>query len=259
MNKLIAVSSVNSVLNVSILSKSMEEILMYNIGYIDLSGTNSDQYINVLSKECKLTHYDASVFEECPVDIDGFLILDGDGESFFQISDYILKIRRQSKSFIWIVSQRLDNIAKVVFLKMGADDNFCKEQTIEEFHLKILNSLKRKQGTLEKNKLEMKGISTKVKRNHKSIDLNDRKLTLTINDQDIELTNIEFKIMAILIEKRKQVVTYEELFEGVWGQNYSGVNYRIANIIFHIREKIEKSGLNMICIKTIRSKGYLLT
>lgn len=237
----------------------MEEILMYNIGYIDLSGTNSDQYINVLSKECKLTRYDASVFEECPVDIDGFLLLDGDGESFFQISDSILKIRKQSKTFIWVVSQRLDNITKVVFLKMGADDNFCKEQTLEEFHLKILNSLKRKQEAFEKNKLEMKEISTKIESKHKSIDLNDRKLTLTIDDQDIELTNIEFKVMAMLIEKREQAVTYEELFEAVWGQSYSGVNYKIANIVFHIREKIEKSGLDMICIKTIRSKGYLLT
>ncbi|MGX7150073.1 winged helix-turn-helix transcriptional regulator [Enterococcus ureasiticus] len=231
---------------------------MYNIGYIDLSGTNSDQYIKVLSKECKLTRYDTSVFEECPVDIDGFLILDGAGESFFQISDFILKIRKQSKTFIWIVSQRLDNIAKVVFLKMGADDNFCKEQTLEEFYLKILNSLKRKQGTLEKHKFEMNRISTKIENKYERIHLDDSNLSLTLNGQDVELTNIEFKVMAILIKKRGQTVTYEELYKAVWGQSYSGINYKIANIIFHIREKIEKAGLDIIFIKTIRSKGYIL-
>jgi len=45
---------------------------MYNISYIDLYWVTSDQYIYVLSRECKLTRYDSSVFEEFPLEVDGF-------------------------------------------------------------------------------------------------------------------------------------------------------------------------------------------
>ena len=232
---------------------------MYNIGYIDLSGTNSDQYINVLSRECKLTRYDSSIFEEFPVDLDGFLIVDENGESLFQVSDYVLKIRKQSNTFIWIVSRQLDSIAKVVFLKMGADDNFCSEQTIEEVNLKILHSLKRKQEIIEERRSDLETYPEKKGNTQDQVYLDDQKLILMLNAHEIELTNIEFKVIKILFDKQEQVVTYEQLHEAIWKVPYEEVSYRIANVIFHIRKKIEKVELNAILIKTIRSKGYLLT
>ncbi|MBO0475297.1 hypothetical protein IGL98_003228 [Enterococcus sp. DIV0840] len=232
---------------------------MYNIGYIDLSGTNSDQYINVLSRECKLTRYDSSVFEEFPVDLDGFLIVDKNCESLFQVSDYVLKIRKQSNTFIWIVSRQLDSIAKVVFLKMGADDNFCSEQTIEEVKLKILHSLKRKQEIIKESRIDLETYLQKKRNTQDQLYLDDQKLILMFNDHEIEFTNIEFKVIKILFDKQEQVVTYEQLHEAIWKAPYEKENYRIATVIFHIREKIGKVELNAILIKTIRSKGYLLT
>lgn len=232
---------------------------MYNIGYIKLSGAKSDQYVDSLSRECKLTRYDSSVFEEFPTDLDGFLIVDENGESLFQVSDYILKIRKRSNTFIWIISQQLDSIAKVVFLKMGVDDNFCNGQTIEEVNLKILHSLRRKQEIIEESRIDIQTYSVKEEGSQYQIYLDDQKRVLVVNTQEIELTNIELKVTKILFANKEQVVSYKQLHEAIWNVPYKEANYRLANVIFHIREKIEGVELNRIYIKTIRSKGYILT
>ncbi|EHQ9041231.1 winged helix-turn-helix domain-containing protein, partial [Enterococcus faecalis] len=47
----------------------------------------------------------------------------------------------------------------------------------------------------------------------------------------------------------------------VWSNESDGTvrNYKIANAIFHIRNKIEKNPKIPRFIKTVRSKGYMLS
>ena len=54
-------------------------------------------------------------------------------------------------------------------------------------------------------------------------------------------------------------IKYEELYKNVWKDTANERKYRVANVIFHLRKKIEQDVNKPQYIKTIRSKGYMLT
>lgn len=54
-------------------------------------------------------------------------------------------------------------------------------------------------------------------------------------------------------------MTYEQLFQEIWCDVDESKQYRLNNLIFHLRKKIEKNTKNPVFIKTIRSRGYMLT
>ncbi|MDN3193933.1 winged helix-turn-helix domain-containing protein, partial [Enterococcus faecalis] len=62
-----------------------------------------------------------------------------------------------------------------------------------------------------------------------------------------------------LFKHAGQTITYEELYKNVWKDTANERKYRVANVIFHLRKKIEQDVNKPQYIKTIRSKGYMLT
>lgn len=70
---------------------------------------------------------------------------------------------------------------------------------------------------------------------------------------------IEFFTIEYLYKHAGQTITYEELYKNVWKDTANERKYRVANVIFHLRKKIEQDVNKPQYIKTIRSKGYMLT
>lgn len=77
------------------------------------------------------------------------------------------------------------------------------------------------------------------------------------NEQTVYLTKLEYRALSILHAASPRAVSYKEMYEEIWGAPYDERNYRIANIIFHLRVKLEKNVRNPQIVKTVRSNGYL--
>lgn len=71
--------------------------------------------------------------------------------------------------------------------------------------------------------------------------------------QEVSLTKLEFKTIELLSNHIGKVLTYEDIYENIWDKVSEDKQYRVTNIIYHLRRKLEDD-----YIKTVRSKGYML-
>ena len=88
-----------------------------------------------------------------------------------------------------------------------------------------------------------------------TVDVKTRECTL--NGKPLSLTPTEFSILRILCENQGRVVSSEELFHQVWGDEYYSKNNNTITVhIRHLREKLGDSFEHPHYIKTIWGVGY---
>ena len=81
---------------------------------------------------------------------------------------------------------------------------------------------------------------------------------VVIRGENIAFTNVEYKILYCLAAKPDRIFTYEQIYERVWKEPYTGEKGNIMTHIRHIREKIEIDPKNPKYIENIRGVGYRL-
>ncbi|MEI5990614.1 hypothetical protein A5881_002119 [Enterococcus termitis] len=186
-------------------------------------------------------------------DIDALLICKDQNFSIIEVCEWIIKSKIQQSIPIWISTTEKQVEEKHIYFQLGVCGIFEENYTIEEIDLAISNNL-----DAMKSKQQLKT------REEASFRLDPLKLSLSFNDFSISLTRSEYYLVDLLYENREEVCTYEMLQESLLGQKIDLLDEngqsRVANIVCKIRAKIaqvsdEKNEL----IKTIRSRGYMLT
>ena len=81
---------------------------------------------------------------------------------------------------------------------------------------------------------------------------------VTKGDKDIGLTATEFEILLYLARSIGEVVSREQLYEAVWGEDSIGCDSTIMVHIRHLREKLESNPASPEYIITVRGSGYRL-
>ena len=124
---------------------------------------------------------------------------------------------------------------------LGAEDYVTKPFNIEIFHKKINVILKRN----TKN--------TFYKDDHLFFDKNISKLE--INNKEIKLTPLEFKLLSLFLENQNQILLKERIIEKIWdvNENYVDDHTLLVNIS-RLRNKIEDDKHHYI--KTVYGLGY---
>ncbi|MFD2388371.1 winged helix-turn-helix domain-containing protein [Enterococcus rivorum] len=89
-------------------------------------------------------------------------------------------------------------------------------------------------------------------------EMNEANMSVLIEGKEIELTKREFCMIHLLSSNPKTAFSYEEIYQSVWNEAYNNQKYKVANVIFRLREKIEKNTEKPIYIRTVRSRGYML-
>ncbi len=124
---------------------------------------------------------------------------------------------------------------------LGAEDYVTKPFNIEILHKKINVILKRN----TKN--------TFYKDNHLFFDKNISKLV--IDNKEIKLTPLEFKLLSLFLENQNQILLKETIIEKIWdsNENYVDEHTLLVNIS-RLRNKIEDDKHHYI--KTVYGLGY---
>ena len=92
---------------------------------------------------------------------------------------------------------------------------------------------------------------------HSGLVLNIKTHECTLNERPLTLTPTEFSILRILCQQKGNVVSAEELFREIWGDEYySKSNNTITVHIRHLREKMGDSFEEPKYIKTVWGCGY---
>lgn len=157
-------------------------------------------------------------------------------------------IRKASQVPIIVITEKNEDISKILALEYGADDYVVKPFNILELKARIKAILRR----VNYKSLEFNNQVVKI--NDFTINTVGRKVT--IKDRNINLTGKEFDLFFVLISNPGKVFKREELLELVWGYAYYGDLRTVDVHIRRIREKIEKDSSDAEYIMTKWGVGY---
>lgn len=166
---------------------------------------------------------------------------------FFNGYHWCSEIRKISKVPVIFLSSAADNMNIVMAVNMGADDFIPKPFDLEVLTVKIQAMLRRS--------YDFAGTGSMLE--HKGAILNLNETTLTYQEQKIELTKNEFRILEILMENKEKVVSRETLMTKLWeSDNYVDEN-TLSVKVNRLRKKLEALGLEEF-ILTKKGIGYRL-
>ncbi len=143
---------------------------------------------------------------------------------------------------IIMVTAKGEELDRVVGLELGADDYVVKPFSLREVVLRIRKLLERR---------EKQAAPAILKADPLVLDLDAH--TARLNDQLLELTATEFRLLVYLLRHRGRVQTREMLLDRVWGYSFEGYGRTIDT---HIRRVRKKMGEAQNLIETVRGVGY---
>lgn len=76
------------------------------------------------------------------------------------------------------------------------------------------------------------------------------------NGEDVKMTDLEFRLLFHLAQQPGRVFSYQQIYEAVWGEEYTYEKGNIMSHIRHIRAKIESDDSMPGYIENIRGVGY---
>ena len=161
------------------------------------------------------------------------------------------KIREHYHYPIIMLTAKGEEIDKITGLTLGADDYIVKPFQPLELVARVKAQLRR-----------YKRYNTGVEKEddimiHSGLVMNIKTHECTLNEKPLSLTPTEFSILRILCQQKGNVVSAEELFHQIWGDEYfSKSNNTITVHIRHLREKMGDSFEDPKYIKTIWGCGY---
>lgn len=161
-------------------------------------------------------------------------------------SEVIKQIRAQSNVPILVVSARGQEMDKVDALDLGADDFVTKPFHINELLARIRVAIRKKTPEITK--------ATSFQLDRFEIDF--EKYLVRVDEQDVHLTPIEYKLISLLVQNAGKVLTHSYIIKQVWGYNSSEDSQSLRVFMANIRRKIEKDTAHPRYIRTEIGVGY---
>ncbi len=162
-----------------------------------------------------------------------------------------MEVCRRARNFtdipIIMLTARDQIMDKVTGLDTGADDYLTKPFSTEELLARIRSALRRS----SRNKSESNVLT------FKNIALNRSSCEVKIDNEVVELTKKEYRLLAYMLENKNQVLTREQILNAVWGYDYFGDNNVVDVYIRYLRTKLNDS-TNEKYISTVRGIGYII-
>lgn len=164
---------------------------------------------------------------------------------FYNGHYWCTQIRQVSKVPIIFLSSVSDNMNIVMAMNMGADDFIPKPFDLEVLTAKVQALLRRS--------YDFAGSSSMLE--HKGMLLKLSDATILYQEQKVELTKNELKILQTLIENKMQVVTRETLMTRLWESDMYVDENTLSVNVNRLRKKLTSIGLED-SILTKKGIGY---
>jgi DNA-binding response OmpR family regulator len=159
------------------------------------------------------------------------------------------RLRSSSTVPIIMLTARDDELDKVLGLELGADDYITKPFSIREFRSRVRALLRRAATPHHASRRE-----DVIDRGELRIDLPRR--TVEVRGQPVQLTFVEFELLALLAANPGVVLSRRQLLERIRGSADYREPRTIDVHVRHLREKIERAPHDPELILTVRGVGY---
>ena len=157
------------------------------------------------------------------------------------------RIREISDVPIIMLTCRTDELEKVRGLELGADDYVTKPFSTVELMARIQAALRR-------------GGQRRATKQPTQIDdrlaVDRTRCEVFVDGQRVDLSAIEYKLLACFLDHANMVLTHQNLLTQVWGWEYAEEKDYLKVYVHHLRNKIEQDPQHPSYIHTERGLGY---
>ncbi len=169
------------------------------------------------------------------------MLPDADG---LEICKYLKREKEFSSIPIIILTAKQEEVDKVLGLELGADDYVTKPFSPKELVARVKAVLRRGHPQ-EESMIEIGGILKIIPEKHE----------VYVEEEKIQLTSTEFKILNFLASKKGWVFTRDQILDFLWGKEKAVIDRTVDVHIRHLREKLGRASC---FVKNVRGIGYKL-
>ena len=147
---------------------------------------------------------------------------------------------------VLMLSARADRVDITRGLTIGADDYVVKPFGLEELVLRLKAILRRSHFS----------TAASPSMNCGPISINDATHTVTFNEEVVDLSPTEYRLLQVLIENKNRVMSKSVLLDDVWGITFESESTVVDTYISYLRKKLHRDDFEGI--KTIRGVGFVI-
>ena len=162
--------------------------------------------------------------------------------------DVLRELRRFSGAYVIVLTARSEELDKIVGLSAGADDYMTKPFSPGELVARVRAMLRRPRGateTQDEPSLSFDGLT---------VDPGGREVR--VDDEAVNLTALEFDLLATLASRPGFVFSRSRLLERVWGRDYFGGEHVVDVHVANLRKKLGDDHARPRYVETVRGVGY---
>lgn len=152
------------------------------------------------------------------------------------------KLRKMSKVPVIMLTARAEEEDKLFGFDLGADDYLTKPFSAKELVARVKSLLKRNNIASANDVIHIGGI-----------EVNTSFHQIAIEGEVIEMTPLEYGLLAFFIDHKNIALNRTQILDGVWGYDYYGDERTVDTHIRRLRKKLGSQGE---MIKTVRGLGY---
>ena len=163
--------------------------------------------------------------------------------------DIIQAIRQWSGVPIIVISARSEDTDKIKALDAGADDYLTKPFSVEELLARLRVTQRRlvaQQGAAHETSVFVNG----------QLKIDYAAGCVYLNDQELHLTPIEYKLLCLLAKHVGKVLTHSYITDSIWGNHVDNDVASLRVVMATLRKKIERDPNSPQYIQTHIGVGY---
>lgn len=164
--------------------------------------------------------------------------------------EVLKQLRGTSAARVVLLTARGDDVDRIVGLEMGADDYLPKPFNPREL-------LARMRAVLRRNEAVEPESDTSTLRVD-DLELSTAARSVQVRGKVIEVTDVEFALLEVLMRSPGKVVSREDLAEAALGRSLNSFDRSLDMHVSRLRRKLDEADASGDRVKTVRGAGYQL-
>jgi len=182
----------------------------------------------------------------CAEEAPDLIVIDASKE--MDLLPLLSKVRSESGVPIMVISPEREEEYILQALDRGVDDYLVKPHTPRMLAARVRTLLRRTRPMPLSvlGPITIQGLTLDP----------EQRLVVTPNGATVHLTNLEFRLLFLLMSNPERVVPLETIVERVWGYGGESETALVKNLVSRLRHKVEPDPSNPRYIKTVPGIGY---
>ena len=169
------------------------------------------------------------------------------------------RLRAFSDAYVLMLTARGEEIDRIVGLTVGADDYLVKPFSPRELVARVKALLRRpRPGAAEPATEPARGPAGGVSGPPPGLNIDEARHSVRVDDSPVELTALEFSLLATLARDPGIVVGRQALLDQVWGSEFVADDHLVDVHVANLRRKLGDDPARPRFIETVRGVGYRL-